>query len=202
MQIGDYIEVRNFITDEYLLGGKISKITDNPAGYSIDGKLFVNPNSSRIRVNKVIIPLFDRCFKECITEDKYKIIKHNNIDNTFDYDFFMWDEIEPEVKEICELLNQIDGIETYSSCSGHGIIPPWVDFYVWNWNNFFNLLDFLRNNKQGSKTFKHNEIESTHRFIVGVEGKSTVHLESLEINSNFSELCKVLKRYLKKVEIT
>ena len=202
MQIGDCIEVRNFITDEYLLGGKISKITDNPAGYSTDGILFVNPNSSRIRINKVIIPLFDRCFNECITEDKYKIIKHNNIDNTFDYDFFMWDEIEPEVKEICELLNQIDGIETYSSCSGHGIIPPWVDFYVWNWNNFFNLLDFLRNNKQGSKTFKHNEIESIHRFIVGVEGKSTIHLESLEINSNFSELCKVLKRYLKKVEIT
>ena len=135
-------------------------------------------------------------------QQAYTFYKHNNIDNTFDYDFFMWDEIEPEVKEICELLNQIDGIETYSSCSGHGIIPPWVDFYVWNWNNFFNLLDFLRNNKQGSKTFKHNEIESTHRFIVGVEGKSTVHLESLEINSNFSELCKVLKRYLKKVEIT
>ena len=64
MQIGDSIEIRNFITDEYLLGGKISKITDNPAGYSIDGILFVNPNSSRIRVNKVITPLFDRCFNE------------------------------------------------------------------------------------------------------------------------------------------
>ena len=197
MQIGDSIEVRNFITDEYLLGGKISKITDNPAGYSIDGILFVNPNSSRIRVNKVIIPLFDRCFNECITEDKYKIIKHNNIDNTFDYDFFMWDEIEPEVKEICELLNQIPGIETYSSCSGHGIIPPYVDFYINNIDQFYNLLEFLKNNNQPSKTAKHNEVESKHRFIMGVEGRGTCHLESLEINSEFKELCRVLKKYIR-----
>ena len=197
MQIGDSIEVRNFITDEYLLGGKISKITDNPAGYSIDGILFVNPNSSRIRVNKVIIPLFERCFNECITEDKYKIIKHNNIDNTFDYDFFMWDEIEPEVKEICELLNQIPGIETYSSCSGHGIIPPYVDFYINNIDQFYSLLEFLKNNNQPSKTAKHNEVESKHRFIVGVEGRGTCHLESLEINSEFKELCRVLKKYIR-----
>lgn len=197
MQIGDSIEVRNFITDEYLLGGKISKITDNPAGYSIDGILFVNPNSSRIRINKVIMPSFDRCFNECITEDKYKIIKHNNIDNTFDYDFFMWDEIEPEVKEICELLNQIPGIETYSSCSGHGIIPPYVDFYINNIDQFYNLLEFLKNNNQPSKTAKHNEVESKHRFIMGVEGRGTCHLESLEINSKFKELCRVLKKYIR-----
>lgn len=197
MVIGDSIEVRNFITDEYLLGGKISKITDNPAGYSIDGILFVNPNSSRIRINKVIMPLFDRCFNECITEDKYKIIKHNNIDNTFDYDFFMWDEIEPEVKEICELLNQIPGIETYSSCSGHGIIPPYIDFYINNINQFYNLLEFLKNNNQPSKTAKHNEVESKHRFIMGVEGRGTCHLESLEINSEFKELCRVLKKYIR-----
>ena len=197
MQIGDSIEVRNFITDEYLLGGKISKITDNPAGYSIDGILFVNPNSARIRVNKVIIPLFDRCFNECITEARYKIIKHNNIDNTFDYDFFMWDEIEPEVKEICELLNQIPGIETYSSCSGHGIIPPYVDFYINNIYQFYNLLELFKNNNQPSKTAKHNEVESKHRFIMGVEGRGTCHLESLEINSKFKELCRVLKKYIR-----
>lgn len=199
MQIGDCIEVRNFITDEYLLGGKISKITDNPAGYSIDGILFVNPNSSRIRVNKVIIPLFDRCFNECITEDKYKIIKHNNIDNTFDYDFFMWDEIEPEVKEICELLNQIPGIETYSSCSGHGIIAPWVDFYIKDIDKFYDLLDYLKANGYTSKTEKHHEVETDYRFIMGVEGRGTCHLEGLEINSNFSELCDILKKYIRLV---
>ena len=201
MQIGDCIEVRNFITDEYLLGGKISKITDNPAGYSIDGILFVNPNSSRIRINKVIIPLFDRCFNECITEDKYRIIKHNNIDNTFDYDFFMWDEIEPEVKEICNLLNQIEGIETYSSCSGHGIIAPWVDFYIKDINSFYDMLDFLNKYNLPSNTAKHNELETKHRFVMGVEGRGTCHLESLEINSKFEDLCKVLNKYIRLKEI-
>ena len=205
MQIGDFIIIRDFITNEILLSGRIVNSTDNPQGISLSSNklLFVNPNSTKLSFEKCdFVNDNDWISTYLDKQQTYTFYKHNNIDNTFDYDFFMWDEIEPEVKEICELLNQMDGIETYSSCSGHGIIPPWVDFYVWNWNNFFNLLDFLRNNKQGSKTFKHNEIESTHRFIVGVEGKSTVHLESLEINSNFSELCKVLKRYLKKVEIT
>ena len=205
MQIGDFIIIRDFITNEILLSGRIVNSTDNPQGISLSSNklLFVNPNSTKLSFEKCdFVNDNDWISTYLDKQQTYTFYKHNNIDNTFDYDFFMWDEIEPEVKEICELLNQMDGIETYSSCSGHGIIPPWVDFYVWNWNNFFNLLDFLRNNKQGSKTFKHNEIESTHIFIVGVEGKSTVHLESLEINSNFSELCKVLKRYLKKVEIT
>lgn len=204
MQLGDYVKIKD-LTGNLLLSGKITKITDNPKGISLSSNnlLFINPNSNRVNIEKIdFINDIDYISQDLDKQTIFNVYKHNNIDNTFEYDFFMWDEIEPEVKEICELLNQIDGIETYSSCSGHGIIPPWVDFYVWNWNNFFNLLDFLRNNKQGSKTFKHNEIESTHRFIVGVEGKSTVHLESLEINSNFSELCKVLKRYLKKVEIT
>lgn len=205
MQIGDFIIIRDFITDKVLLSGRIVNSTDNPRGISLSSNklLFVNPDSTKLSFEKCDFVNDNDWISTYLDKQQvYTFYKHNNIDNTFDYDFFMWDEIEPEVKEICELLNQIDGIETYSSCSGHGIIPPWVDFYVWNWNNFFNLLDFLRNNKQGSKTFKHNEIESTHRFIVGVEGKSTVHLESLEINSNFSGLCKVLKRYLKKVEIT
>lgn len=198
MQINDFIFVQDSITNDILMSGTISKITDNPVGYSVDGILFVNPNSSKLKINKTYSLIKQNmCFKDLITEDKYKIYKHNNIDNTFDYDFFMWNEIEPEVKEICELLNQIPGIETYSSCSGHGIIPPWVDFYIKDINLFYNLLDFLYNNKQSSKTNKHNEVESKHRFIIGVEGRGTCHLESLEINSRFKELCKVLKKYIR-----
>ena len=198
MQIGDFIFVQDSITSDILMSGTISKITDNPAGYSIDGVLFMNPNSPKLKINKTYSLMKQNIyFKDLIIEDKYKIYKHNNIDNTFDYDFFMWNEIEPEVKEICELLNQIPGIETYSSCSGHGIIPPWVDFYIKDINLFYNLLDFLYNNKQSSKTNKHNEVESKHRFIMGVEGRGTCHLESLEINSRFKELCKVLKKYIR-----
>lgn len=198
MQINDFIFVQDSITNDILMSGTISKITDNPVGYSVDGILFVNPNSSKLKINKTYSLIKQNmCFKDLITEDKYNIYKHNNIDNTFDYDFFMWNEIEPEVKEICELLNQIPGIETYSSCSGHGIIPPWVDFYIKDINLFYNLLDFLYNNKQSSKTNKHNEVESKHRFIIGVEGRGTCHLESLEINSRFKELCKVLKKYIR-----
>lgn len=198
MQIGDFIFVQDSITNNILMSGTISKITDNPIGYSIDGVLFMNPNSPKLKINKAYSLMKQNiCFKDLITKDKYKIYKHNNIDNTFDYDFFMWNEIELEVKEICELLNQIPGIETYSSCSGHGIIPPWVDFYIKDINLFYNLLDFLYNNKQSSKTNKHNEVESKHRFIMGVEGRGTCHLESLEINSRFKELCKVLKKYIR-----
>lgn len=202
MVIGDSIIVKDTISDITLMHGQISKITDNPAGYSIDGILFVNPNSKKITVIKSENVLLEQVYNTACESDRYITYKHNNIDNTFEYDFFMWDEIESEVKEICELLNQIPGIETYSSCSGHSIIPPYVDFHVYNWDSFYNVLDFLRDNNQPSKTAKHNDIESKHRFIIGVEGRGTVHLESLEINSKFENLCKVLKRYIKKVEVS
>ena len=83
----------------------------------------------------------------------------------------------------------------------HSIIPPYVDFYIQDTNKFNDLLDFLRDNEQPSQTYKHQDIETKHRFIIGVEGKGTVHLESLEINSKFEDLCRVLKKYIKKVEI-
>jgi hypothetical protein len=200
MKVGDYIIVFDSRDRDFVLSGKIKNITANPEGYSVDGLLFFNPNSDKILINKVEIA--DNIINiNKIKNEYYTIIQHNNIDNTFEYDFFMWNEIEPEVKKICELLNKIDCIETYSSCNGHGKIPPYVDFYVKDWNKFLDLLEFLRNNNQSSKSIKHNDVESKHRFIIGVEGKSTVHLESLEVNSDFSELCKVLKRYLKKAEI-
>ena len=202
MVIGDSIIVKDTISDITLMHGKISKITDNPAGYSIDGILFVNPNSKKITIIKSENVLLEQVYNTACESDRYITYKHNNIDNTFEYDFFMWNEIELEVKEICELLNQIPGIETYSSCSGHGVIPPYVDFHIYDWDSFYNVLDFLRDNNQPSKTAKHNNIESKHRFIIGVEGRGTCHLESLEINSKFENLCKVLKRYIKKVEVS
>ena len=132
--------------------------------------------------------MLEQVYNTACESDYYITYRHNNIDNTFEYDFFMWDKIESEVQEICELLNQIPGIETYSSCSGHGIIPPYVDFYINDIDQFYSLLEFLRDNDQPSKTAKHNEVESTHRFIVGVEGRGTCHLESLEINSKFKRI--------------
>lgn len=197
MVIGDSIIVKDIVSGITLMHGKISKITGNPAGYSIDGILFVNPNSKKIAIIKSENPLLEQVYNTACESDRYIRYKHNNIDNTFEYDFFMWDDIEPEVKEICDLLNQIEGIETYSSCSGHGKIPPYVDFYITDVDRFYDLLEFLKNNNQPSKTDKHHEVESKHRFIMGVEGKGTCHLESLEINSRFKELCRVLKKYIR-----
>jgi hypothetical protein len=197
MQIGDSIIVKDIVSDITLIHGKISKITNNPAGYSIDGILFINPNSKKFKIIKSENVLLEQVYNTACESDCYITYRHNNIDNTFEYDFFMWDKIESEVQEICELLNQIPGIETYSSCSGHGIIPPYVDFYINDIDQFYSLLEFLKDNDQPSKTAKHNEVESTHRFIVGVEGRGTCHLESLEINSKFKELCRVLKKYIR-----
>jgi hypothetical protein len=201
MVIGDSIIVKDTSSGITLMHGKISKITDNPAGYSIDGILFVNPNSKKIAIIKSENILLEQVYNTACESDRYITYKHNNIDNTFEYDFFMWDEIELEVKEVCELLNQIPGIETYSSCSGHGVIPPYVDFYIHDYNAFCDMLDFLRESNVPSKTDKHNDIYTTHRFVMGVEGRGTCHLESLEINSKFQELCEVLKRYITKQKI-
>ena len=191
---GKYIKVFDISTNELLMAGKIVNLTYTPAGYSIDNMIFVNVNSKKFRIEETIN--VENYISKEITKDKYNIIEHNDLDNSVECDFFMWNEIEPEVKEICELLNQIPGIETYSSCSGHGIKPPWVEFFIKDMNSFGNLLEFLRNNGQASKTYKHQEIDTKHRFIAGVEGKGTCHLESTEINSSFKELCRVLKKYI------
>lgn len=199
MKVGEYISVKD-LTGNLLLSGKITKITDNPSGISLSSNdlLFINPNSKKFTIeNKDFINDNDYISQYLDNQCAFNFYKHNNIDNTFDYDFFMWDEIEPEVKKICELLNQIDGIETYSSCSGHGIIPPWVDFYIKDVDKFYSLLEFLRDNNLPSKTAKHNDVESKHRFIIGVEGKGTCHLESLEISSEFKELCVLLNKYVR-----
>lgn len=196
IQIGDYVIVFDNRDHTFLLSGKITNVTENPKGYSIGGLLFFNPDSDRFLINKIDYEN-DAINMNKIENSDYCIIHHNNIDNTFKYDFFMWNEIEPEVKKVCELLNQIDGIETYSSCSGHGKIPPYVDFYIHDMNKFNDLLDFLRNNGQPSQTYKHQDIKTNHRFIIGVEGRGTCHLESLEINSNFHELCVVLNKYIR-----
>ena len=195
MQIGDYVRVQDSVTGTILIAGKITKATDNPKGYSVDGKLFFNPNSTKFKIEKLDFEVRNLYFTGC-SSNKYIHFRDNNLDNTFEYDFFEWNDIEPEVIEICELLNQIPGIETYSSCSGHGIISPWVDFYINDEKSFYDLLDFLRDNDQPSKTDKHNDIKSKHRFIIGVEGRGTCHLESLEINSKFEDLCRVLKKYI------
>lgn len=192
--VGDYIKVYDSTTNELLMSGRISNLTDEPAGYSVDNMIFVNFNSLKFKIEKVNTA--ENYISKEITKEKYNIIEHNDLDNSIDYDFFMWNEIEPEVKEICELLNQIPGIETYSSCSGHGIKPPWVEFFIRDNNSFGDLLEFLRSNGQTSKTYKHQEIDTKHRFIIGVEGKGTCHLESTEINGSFKDLCRVLKKYI------
>lgn len=204
MQIGDFMIIRDFITDKVLLSGRIVNSTDNPRGISLSSNkfLFINPDSTKLSFEKCNFVNDNDWISTYLDKQQvYTFYKHNNIDNTFDYDFFMWDEIEPEVKEVCELLNQIPGIETYSSCSGHGIIAPWVDFYIKDIDKFYDLLDYLKANGYTSKTEKHREVETDYRFIMGVEGRGTCHLEGLEINSNFSELCDILKKYIRLVHL-
>lgn len=197
MQIGSYIRVIDSITKNELITGKITKATDNPKGYSVDGILFFNPNSKKFKIEELDRKIRNSYNTIC-TNDKYIYFKDNNIDNTFDYDFFMWNEIEPEVKETCELLNKLTFVETYSSCSGHGKIPAYIDFHVLDYNRFFEFLEFLGKNGIKSYCSKHMELEEDEyklRFLVGVEGKGTCHLELVDINSNFDKLNKCIRKF-------
>lgn len=196
MQIGNYIKVFDKEAN-ILLSGQIKVITDNPKGYSVDGIFFVNPNSKKFNIIKEEKPI-EQLYNTKCESDSYILYKHNNIDNTFDYDFFMWTEIEPEVKETVDLLNSLNFIKTYSSCSGHGKIPSYIDFNILNFEKFFNFLIFINENGIQSYCNKHQEIEDYMykiRFLVGVEGKDTCHLELVEINQTFDKLNKIIKKY-------
>ena len=199
MKVGDYMIVKDANNKITLIHGKISKITNNPAGYSVDNILFINPNSKKFIITRSEKPLLEQVYNVACESDNYITYKHNNIDNTFEYDFFMWNEIEPEVKETVDLLNQLDFVKTYSSCSGHGKIPSYIDFHILNYEKFFVFLHFL--NKHGIHSYcdKHGELKEDYkiRFIVGVEEINTCHLELVEIYSNFDKLNDLLKLYIK-----
>lgn len=196
-KIGDKILVFDKDTKELLLSGILTNITDNPNGLSMNNILFINPNSKRlvIKVSKDIIPV-----TTSLDLSKYQYYTHNNIDNTFDYDFFMWNEIEPEVKDTIHLLNKLGFIETYSSCSGHGKYPAYIDFIIRDYTKFFLFLEELHQYGLVSYTTKHAELNEgyKYRFIVGAEGYSTCHLELVEINTTFVPLNKGIKKYLLK----
>lgn len=202
MQIGDCVIIRDFVTNDTLLSGHIVNITDNPSGIALSSNkfLFVNPNSTKLIIEKCdFVNDIDLTSKLLDQQQTYIVYKHNNIDNTFEYDFFMWNEIEPEVKETCELLNRLSFVETYSSCCGHGKIPAYIDFHILNYDKFFDFITFLNENGIHSYCSKHNEIEDYMyrlRFLVGVEGKGTCHLELVDINENFIPLNKAIKKFL------
>lgn len=199
MQIGDYVEVTDSSSNNLLLAGKIAKITDNPKGYSIDGKLFFNPNSECFNIRKIDHEVKNIYNTSC-ESDKYITFYHNNIDNDFKYDFFMWNDIEPEVIETVDLLNKLGFVETYSSCSGHGKIPAYIDFHILNYERFFDFIEFLNKNGIQSYCNKHNEIEDYMyrlRFLIGVESKGSCHLELVDINENFDKLNRVINKFLK-----
>lgn len=196
LRIGDKIAI--FDNDTLLLSGEIIKATDNPKGYSVDGILFFNPNSNKFIIKKQIDnSLIINMTK--IQSGNYILINNNNIDNSFNYDFFMWNEIEPEVKETVELLNRLSFVKTYSSCSGHKIIPSYIDFYIVDYDKFFTFINVMNKYGLSSYCFKHGELEEEYkfRFIIGVEGKRTCHLELVDINSTFDKLNSFIKKYLK-----
>jgi len=197
----DKIIVRDKNTNKVILSGVVKNITNNPFGYSIDNILFINPNSEKFIIEK--IDSADNFMEDLETiKQHYILFTHNDIDNTFEYDFFMWNDIEPEVKQTVNLLNSLGCVETYSSCSGHGKIPSYIDFHIINFESFLDLICFL--NKNGIKSYcnKHKEAEEDTyklRFLIGVEGRGTCHLELVDVGQTFDELNKVLRKYKYKV---
>ena len=45
-----------------------------------------------------------------------------------------YDEIDTEIVDLVRALNAIDGIETNSSCFGHGTEPCTIWFWVYGWD--------------------------------------------------------------------
>lgn len=47
--------------------------------------------------------------------------------------------MDKECIELCNALNQIDGIKTTGSCSGHGVNDYWIAFQIESYSNFWKL---------------------------------------------------------------
>ena len=64
-----------------------------------------------------------------------------------------YDDIDFEIRELCRAINEIDGIETLSSCCGHGTNPCTIWFRVEDIVTLNNLLHFCFNHERKWKIY-------------------------------------------------
>ena len=68
-------------------------------------------------------------------------------------DFIDYADIDFEIRDLCKLLNLIDGVETTSSCCGHGMKPCMIWFKVEDIPTLNNLLHYCFNHERKWKIY-------------------------------------------------
>jgi hypothetical protein len=64
-----------------------------------------------------------------------------------------YNDIDFEIRDLCKAINEIDGIETLSSCCGHGIKPCAIRFQIEDISVLNRLLYFCFNHEHKWKIY-------------------------------------------------
>jgi hypothetical protein len=124
------------------------------------------------------------------------------------YRDFCYDEIDPEVKPLCDELNKWNGIKTIGSCCGHGRSELWVQVDALNVHNLNAILNVLRSPKIFPKMIDRFRIPIDGTRAQCINCNSIIHSPSMVLSivlmttdkgEKAYESANLFARYLKEV---
>lgn len=182
---------------------------------SFDNKHFFNSDSTKFKIienynNDEIVPFDLKKFSDYnIIQLRGLLYVENISDEEFEkeikkydivYDYGI-DELDPEVKNLVDALNSSGlNLETYGSCSGHGLSPLWVTI---GFNDYISikrivlLIDIEFHNSLELSTegrIEHDDGWNNNNFILQLTTKA-IGEEAYKLADDFA---KVLLRYKEK----
>lgn len=150
---------------------------------SFDYKYFFKIDGNK---NKYIVDITDKFIKNIIfNKDNYQLnIEHwhNAIDTYMnDIDIYVentYDEIDIEIKPLCDVLNKINGITTISSCCGHNEQNAFINIKFNTLDSMLYLLKIL-----SLDVFRLNFILSSDKTIIYTDlaDKPILKLKTIKI---------------------
>ncbi len=137
----DWAEIIDTHTNKIVARGKIISMKNNDNNHfdldliSLDGKWFFNMKSGRFKSNHTK----NHDVLEFTSIDDYNWCRWNIAGVSKIHDLYRengYDELDMEVKDLVHELNEWPGVETVTSCCGHGHGQLWVTF---NSNNLLSI---------------------------------------------------------------
>lgn len=133
---------------------------------SFDYKWFFKTNGTKnyqvIKTNDLILPkTFDRNYYSLLNYDKWSNA-HNTYSSDIDvYEEYTYDEIDIEVKQLCDTLNLMPNIKTIGSCCGHNTQPAFINIRFMSLDSLLYILKILSH-----KIFRLNFILSSDKTLI------------------------------------
>lgn len=133
---------------------------------TFDYKWFFKTNGTKnysvITTNNFIsFKSFDKNYYSFLKYDKWKNAYNTYLDDIDVYEEYTYDEIDIEIKQLCDTLNLIPNIKTIGSCCGHNVQQAFVNIKFMSLDSILYILKILSH-----KIFRHNFVLTSDKTLI------------------------------------